>query len=98
MVGCVWFFVQGDNGRGEASQARAVVTIGKPWQDVLDGLSALPRTTLTCHELTPEREAPCTVASVTSHGTGWLSSGYFFRVKFVEGRVTSATEPEYTEW
>jgi hypothetical protein len=95
---CVWVLAQNDNGRMEAEQARAVVVSGKHWQEVLEGLAPLPRTTLTCKELTGEPKAPCRAAWVTSYGKGWLSSGYSFRVTFVDGRVESASSPEYTEW
>ena len=98
VVACMWLFAKNASGRSEAERARAVVSSDKPWQEVLDGLASLPRTTLRCHELTGKVEAPCKAASVTSYGKGWLPSGYSFRVTFVDGRVESATVPEYTEW
>jgi hypothetical protein len=87
-----------DDGHSEAEQAHALMANGKRWEDVIEDLSSLPRTSLMCQELTGDLAAPCNAAWVRSSGRMLgSSSGYAFRVTFAGGRVVSATQPEYDD-
>jgi hypothetical protein len=94
----IWIVAQSDDGRAEAERAHALVTIGKNWRNVVEDLPSLPRTLLTCQELTGDLAAPCKTAWVRSSGKMLGSmSGFSFGVTFVDGRVMSTTRPEYDD-